>query len=149
VRFAAREHRQSFDAAINRHYSTTLVGRRMVEESLLATCMKHGLFDMQRIYHVRRMKAIWCSNRGSLSQRDAIVVTSYAPQGDPPAGCFHCNCWLNKCRLIHCHHCHCCVRCRSCPNHHCRSICWDAMKHRMQQIIDYSGAIVFAAATVD
>jgi hypothetical protein len=49
-----------FDAAIDSHYSTTLLGRRrrMVEESLLATCMKQGLFDMQRIHHVRRMKAI-------------------------------------------------------------------------------------------
>jgi hypothetical protein len=65
-----------FDAAIDSHYSTTLLGRRrrMVEESLLATCMKQGLFDMQRIHHVRRMKAICCSNQGSSSQRDAIVA---------------------------------------------------------------------------
>jgi hypothetical protein len=75
VRFAAREHQQSFEAAINGHYSTTLLGRRMVEESLLATCMKHSsLFDMQRIHHVRRMKAICCSNQGSSSRGDAIVA---------------------------------------------------------------------------
>jgi hypothetical protein len=42
------------------------------------------------------------------------------------------------------------VRCRRYQNHHCRSVCWDvAKKHRMQQIIKYSGTIVFAAATVD
>jgi hypothetical protein len=69
-----REHRQSFDAAINHHFSKTLVGRRMMEESLLATCTKRGLFVMQRISHVRRMKAICCSNQGSLSRRDAIVA---------------------------------------------------------------------------
>jgi hypothetical protein len=43
------------------------------------------------------------------------------PQGVHPAECSHCNCWLNKCRLIHCHHCHCCVRCRRSQNYHCRS----------------------------
>jgi hypothetical protein len=75
VRIAAREHRQSLDVAINCHFLTGLVGRRMVvEESLLATCMKHCLFDMQRINHVRRMKAICCSNQGSLSRWYAIVA---------------------------------------------------------------------------
>jgi hypothetical protein len=71
-----REHRQSFDAAINHHFSKTLVGRRMMEESLLATCTKRGLFVMQRISHVRRMKAICCSNQGSLTISRSPVSTA-------------------------------------------------------------------------
>jgi hypothetical protein len=70
------------------------------------------------------------------------------PQGDPPAGCSCCNCWLNKCRLIHCHHC-CCWRCRKywIPIVNQILLCCKEVWNDRQ--IKYSGTIVFAAATVD
>jgi hypothetical protein len=91
----------------------------------------------------------WCRRRSFIqSSRCHCQWWSY-PQGDPPAEC-HCkNCWLNKCRFIYGHHCHCCVRCIRWCRHHCRSICCDAKKHWMQQIIKYSGAALYYDARAD
>jgi hypothetical protein len=52
----------------------------------------------------------WCRRRSFIQSLRCHCQRS-CPQGDPPAGCSCCNCWLNKCRLIHCLPC-CCWRCR-------------------------------------
>jgi hypothetical protein len=78
----------------------------------------------------------------------SVIPTAMALNKVLPTKC-HCNCWLNKCRSIHCHHCRCCVRCEDVEITIVNWILLGCKELLNDRQIKYHCAIAFAAATLD